>query len=219
MKKYSELFNRIFEKATADYHVNDNVDAPFSAPYPTGSLEYILYRKNWIDAVQWHLEDLIRDPHIRPEEALRLKRRIDRSNQERTDIVELLDEHFQNALKDVPAAPNASLNTESPAWAVDRLSILTLKIWHMREETEREDAQPSHRTQCQAKLSVLMEQQEDLSTAIDRLLDDLFQGQKRMKTYKQMKMYNDPELNPILYKPKEEGRIIHYYSDGRRDNG
>ena len=202
--EYSKLCNRVFEEATRDYHTADHVDAPMPRPYPDGSLEDRLYRKNWIDAVQWHLEDLIRDPGIDPVEALALKRRIDRSNQERTDMVEQLDEHFRHAFASVCPLPGATLNTESPAWAIDRLSILALKIWHMEQEARRDGAPAAQRQRCQAKLDVLLEQREDLSAAIDQLFADIASGQKRMKAYKQMKMYNDPALNPVLYGKKEK---------------
>ena len=165
-----------------------------------GSIEYSLYLKCWIDTVQWHLEDIIRDPHINPAEALGLKRRIDRSNQDRTDLVEEIDSYFRQLYSEVKPLSDARLNTESPAWAVDRLSILALKIWHMQEQTERKDADQEHIQKCQAKLNVLLEQQVDLSTAIDQLLEDIEAGRKYMKVYRQMKMYNDPATNPVLYK-------------------
>ncbi|MDE6003730.1 MAG: DUF4254 domain-containing protein, partial [Prevotella sp.] len=164
------------------------------------SIEYKLYLKCWIDTVQWHLEDIIRDPHINPNEALGLKRRIDHSNQDRTDLVEEIDSYFRTLYSKVKVLPEARLNTESPAWAIDRLSILALKIWHMKEQTERTDASAEHIAKCQAKLNVLLEQQVDLSTAIDQLLEDIEAGRKYMKVYRQMKMYNDPATNPILYK-------------------
>ncbi len=196
---FTELGKPIFEQAIADYHVNDCVDTPIQNPYPLKSIEYYLYLKNWIDTVQWHFEDIIRDPQINPAEALVLKRRIDKSNQDRTDLVELIDSYFLDKYKDIVPKANATINTESPAWAIDRLSILALKIYHMRQETERADTTDEHRTVCQAKLNVLLEQQKDLSEAIDQLIDDIEAGRKYMKVYKQMKMYNDPSLNPVLY--------------------
>ena len=192
--------NDIFRQAIYDYHLKDDVDAVIKNPYQSGSIEYSLYLKCWIDTVQWHLEDIIRDPHINPEEALGLKRRIDRSNQDRTDLVEEIDSYFRQKYNEVTPLPDARLNTESPAWAVDRLSILALKIWHMQEQTERTDADADHISRCQAKLDVLKEQQVDLSTAIDQLLEDIETGRKYMKVYRQMKMYNDPSTNPVLYK-------------------
>ena len=192
--------NDIFRQAIYDYHLKDDVDAVIKNPYQSGSIEYSLYLKCWIDTVQWHLEDIIRDPHINPEEALGLKRRIDRSNQDRTDLVEEIDSYFRQKYSGVNPLPDARLNTESPAWAVDRLSILALKIWHMQEQTERTDADADHISRCQAKLDVLKEQQVDLSTAIDQLLEDIEAGRIYMKVYRQMKMYNDPSTNPILYK-------------------
>jgi hypothetical protein len=196
---FTEQANRIFKQAIDDYHLTDNVDTPIRNPYNRDTIEYSLYLKCWIDTVQWHYEDIIRDPHINPEEALALKRRIDRSNQDRTDLVEEIDSYFRQTYSQVKPLPDARLNTESPAWAVDRLSILALKIYHMQEQVDRQDASDEHRARCQAKLSVLLEQQVDLSTAIDQLLDDIEAGRKYMKVYRQMKMYNDPSTNPVLY--------------------
>ena len=198
----TELYNQIFNKAIRDYHVTDHVDTPINNPYSRDSLENRLYLKCWIDTVQWHLEDIIRDPHIDPVDALQLKRRIDRSNQDRTDLVEQIDSYYRQQFSDVTPAPDARLNTESPAWAVDRLSILALKIYHMQEQVDRTDASEEHIKKCQDKLSVLLEQQKDLSLAIDQLLEDIREGRKYMKVYRQMKMYNDPSTNPILYQKK-----------------
>ena len=199
---FTELCNQIFNQAIRDYHITDNVDTPINNPYDRESIENRLYLKCWIDTVQWHFEDIIRDPHIDPVEALSLKRRIDRSNQDRTDLVEQIDSYFRQYYADVKPLPNATINTESPAWAVDRLSILALKIYHMREQVERTDASAEHIAKCKAKLAVLEEEQKDLSTAIDQLLDDIKAGRKYMKVYRQMKMYNDPETNPVLYQKK-----------------
>ena len=199
---FSEQCFRIFEQATKAYHETNSVDATVRNPYAVKSIEFYLYLKNWIDAVQWHLEDIIRDPAIDPVKALAIKRRIDKSNQDRTDLVELIDSFFLDKYKHVKVSPNATINTESPAWAVDRLSILTLKIYHMREEVERADATPEHKERCERKLAVLLEQKKDLSLALDQLLTDIHDGKKYMKVYKQMKMYNDPSLNPVLYGKK-----------------
>ncbi len=199
---FVELSNKIFDEAVVDYHKTDCVDQPIANPYPLKSIEYYLYLKNWIDTVQWHLEDIIRDPQIDPVEALALKRRIDKSNQDRTDLVELIDSYFWDKYHAVKTAADAKINTESPAWAIDRLSILHLKIYHMQAEVSRTDVSEAHKAQCQAKLNVLLEQKTDLSTAIDQLLADFAAGTKKMKVYKQMKMYNDPELNPVLYGQK-----------------
>ena len=199
---FTQQANKIFNQAIRDYHLTDNVDTPVKNPYERDSIEYRLYMKCWIDTVQWHLEDLIRDPHIDLAEALALKRRIDHSNQDRTDLVEDIDSYFRHLYSNVAPLPNARLNTESPAWAIDRLSILALKIWHMQEQTERDDATEEHRQRCKEKLDVLLEQQVDLSTAIDQLLEDIEQGRKYMKVYRQMKMYNDASTNPVLYKKK-----------------
>ena len=189
---FSNLCNDIFWKSTNDYHITDSVDAPMNNPYELKSIEYYLYLKNWIDAVQWHFEDIIRDPQIDPVEALKLKRRIDKSNQDRTDLVELIDSYFLDKYKEVLALPDATINTESPAWAIDRLSILAVKIYHMQQEVERKDASPEHVAKCREKLRILLEQRADLSMAITQLLDEIESGKKYMKVYKQMKMYNDP---------------------------
>lgn len=197
---FTKQSNEIFNQVINDYHVTDNVDTPINNPYERDTIENRLYLKCWIDTVQWHFEDLIRDPHIDPLEALQLKRRIDQSNQDRTDLVEQIDSYFRQYYSDVKVLDNATINTESPAWAIDRLSILALKIYHMKEQAERTDTSEEHRQKCQAKLNVLLEQQADLSTAIDQLLDDIQAGRKYMKVYRQMKMYNDPSTNPVLYK-------------------
>ncbi|MDR1121746.1 MAG: DUF4254 domain-containing protein [Dysgonamonadaceae bacterium] len=197
--KFIAICLPVFEQAINDYHKFDDVDTPINNPYETRSIEYYLYLKNWIDTVQWHLEDIIRNPEINPEEALAIKRRIDKSNQDRTDLVELIDSYFLDQYKNVQVAPDATINTESPSWAIDRLSILALKIYHMCQETLRTDADSAHLDACTGKLNVLLEQRKDLSTAIDQLLDDIAAGRKYMKVYKQMKMYNDPSLNPVLY--------------------
>ena len=199
---FTEKANKIFNQVITDYHLKDNVDTPICNPYQHETIEYSLYLKCWIDTVQWHYEDIIRDPHIDPVEALSLKRRIDRSNQDRTDLVEQIDSYFLHQYSDVNVLPDAHINTESPAWAIDRLSILALKIYHMREQVERTDADKAHQERCRAKLAVLLEQKRDLSTAIDQLLEDIAAGRKYMKTYRQMKMYNDPSTNPVLYKKK-----------------
>lgn len=196
--------NQIFDDSIANYHMTDDVDAPIQNEFEKSSIEHLMYLKNWIDTVQWHLEDLIRDPQINPAAALLLKRRIDASNQERTDVVEYIDSYLLEKYKEVVIQPDATLNTESPAWAIDRLSILALKIYHMRQEAEREEASEAHRNVCSQKLAVLLEQRKDLSQAINALLQDIETGRKYMKAYKQMKMYNDEALNPVLYnQPKK----------------
>ena len=193
----------IFNQAIVDYHKFDDVDHPCSKPNEEKTIEWYLYNKAWIDTVQWHLEDLIRDPNIDPAEALALKRRIDKSNQDRTDLVEMIDSYYLMLFQHVESQPHATLNTESPAWAIDRLSILQLKIYHMKVEVERTDVSEEHKAKCQAKLDVLMEQNTDLCTAIDQLMECYKKGEKVMKVYKQMKMYNDPNLNPVLYGQKQ----------------
>ena len=196
---FTEKANKVFIQAIRDYHLKDHVDTPLNNPYERETIEFSLYTKCWIDTVQWHLEDIIRDPHIEPTKALALKRRIDSSNQDRTDLVEEIDSYFRQLYSEVKPLSDARLNTESPAWAVDRLSILALKIYHMQEQVVRQDASAEHIAKCQAKLEVLLEQQKDLSLAIDQLLEDIKEGKKYMKVYRQMKMYNDPSTNPILY--------------------
>lgn len=195
---FSEFAFDIFEKSIEKYHEKDDVYQSFENPYPKDDIAHLLYRKNWIDTVQWHYEDIIRDPNIEPNAALDLKRKIDASNQDRTDLVEYIDSYFLKKYQSVEVREDATINTESPAWAIDRLSILALKIYHMREEANRTDASSDHLEKCNAKLSILLEQKKDLSTAIDQLLDDIEAGRKYMKVYKQMKMYNDEELNPVL---------------------
>ncbi|MDP5231989.1 MAG: DUF4254 domain-containing protein [Cellulophaga sp.] len=195
---FSEFAFAIFEKSISTYHIKDDVSQSFENLYPTDDIAHLLYRKNWIDTVQWHYEDIIRDPNINPTDALVLKRKIDASNQDRTDLVEYIDSYFMNKYQSVSIKKEATINTESPAWAVDRLSILALKIYHMNEEALRTDASQEHLKKCQDKLVILLEQKKDLSTAIDQLLHDIEQGNKYMKVYKQMKMYNDDELNPVL---------------------
>ncbi len=192
----------IFQQSINDYHVMDHVDTEIQNPFPKDSLEHLLYLKNWVDTVQWHLEDIIRDPQIDPVEALKIKRRIDLSNQHRTDLVEYIDSWFLNEFSAVQPLEGAAFNTESPAWALDRLSILELKIYHMHQEAVREAASQEHKAACQAKLDVLLLQREDLSTAIQQLLNDIESGKKFMRVYKQMKMYNDESLNPVLYQKK-----------------
>lgn len=199
---FTKKANEIFKRAIADYHVKDDVETPIENPFAQGTIEATLYHKCWIDTVQWHFEDIIRDPNIDPAAALVLKRRIDKSNQDRTDMVEDIDTFFREQYKDVKVLDDATINTESPAWAIDRLSILALKIWHMQEQTERTDASEDHLATCRGKLAVLMEQQVDLSSAIDQLLADIEAGRKYMKVYRQMKMYNDPSTNPVLYGQK-----------------
>lgn len=195
---FTTLALKIFEESIIRYHIKDDVYQDFKNPYPKDKVEHLLYRKNWIDTVQWHYEDIIRNPSIAPVDALDLKRKIDASNQDRTDLVEYIDGYFLNKYQSVEVLQNATINTESPAWAIDRLSILALKIYHMEEEVNRDDATEEHIAKCDEKLGVLLEQRKDLSIAIDQLLADIESGKKYMKVYKQMKMYNDDELNPIL---------------------
>ena len=195
----SKLCIQVFHQCVKDYHVHNHVDHPLANPYTPQTFEYLLYLKNHIDTVQWHLEDIVRDPNIDPQEGIALKRRIDKSNQERTDLVEKIDDYFLHQFKEVHTLPEATVNTESPAWAIDRLSILELKIWHMQEEVNRQEATEEHRMKCSNKLNILLEQQVDLSTSIDELLSAIEAGKKKMKVYRQMKMYNDPSLNPVLY--------------------
>lgn len=193
----------IFEESIKDYHVHDSVDQPVNNPYPKDKIEHLLYAKNWVDTVQWHYEDIIRDPQIDPVAALTLKRKIDASNQVRTDMVEYIDSYFLQKYSAIQVKPEAKINTESPAWAIDRLSILALKIYHMNEEATRTEASAEHRAKCQEKLNILLEQKSDMFSSIDQLIVDIEKGDKFMKVYKQMKMYNDDELNPVLYQNKK----------------
>ena len=199
----SSLAIKVFEKSVDDYHVYDDINRLASNPYDKKDFEHLLYEKNWIDAVQWHYEDIIRDPDIDPSEGMSLKRLIDSSNQNRTEMVEYIDSYFLKLYSNVSPTTDATVNTERPAWALDRLSILILKIYHMKEESLRKDVSEQHRNTCNEKLQVLLEQQKDLSESIDQLLEDLSKGEKKMKVYKQMKMYNDETLNPVLYKKDE----------------
>ena len=200
----SELCNNIFDQSIHDYHLTDDVDTAITNPYPGGGIEHLLYAKNWVDTVQWHLEDIVRNPQIDPLAGLALKRRIDSSNQVRTDMVEYIDSYFLQQYSAVQARPSARINTESPAWAIDRLSILALKIYHMNAEVNRTDASADHIIACADKLAILLEQRRDLSKAIDTLLEDIASGIIFMKVYKQMKMYNDPGLNPVLYQQQNK---------------
>jgi len=195
----SEKANKIFEKAIEVYHIKDNIYQNYDNPYPPNSLERLLYKKAWIDTVQWHIEDEIRNPKVTPEQALKWKREIDKSNQDRTDTVERIDSYFLEKYNEIKPQPSARINTESPAWAIDRLSILALKIYHMRLEANRKDSDKEQRKKCSFKLDILLEQQRDLSQSIDELLEDIEHGTRYMKVYRQMKMYNDPKLNPVLY--------------------
>lgn len=192
----------IFQRSIDDYHITDHVDTPIKNPYPAGSFEALLYAKNWIDTVQWHFEDIIRLPDINPADGIALKRRIDKSNQDRTDLVEKIDDYFLEQFKTVVARPHARINSETPAWLLDRMSILMLKIFHMKEQTERKDASADHIAKCTAKLNVLLEQQHDMALAFDELMEDIGSGARRFKVYRQMKMYNDASLNPMLYANK-----------------
>lgn len=199
---FVELANTIFDQSVKDYHQTDNVDAPMQNPFQEGTIEYDLYVKNWIDAVQWHLEDIIRDPEIDPVAALALKRRIDRSNQDRTDLVERIDSYFWEQFHNVKKQCRARINTESPAWAIDRLSILHLKLWHMQEQVDRKEVSAEQHEKCVQKMAVLKEQLADMTTSISQLLEDYQAGRRVMKVYRQMKLYNDPMTNPVLYGKK-----------------
>lgn len=190
----------VFQRSIEDYHQFDDIDKIASSPYPAGSFESLLYEKNWIDTVQWHMEDLIRLPQIDPSEGIKIKRRIDKSNQDRTDMVEKIDDYFLEQFKSVTSKPGARINSETPAWLLDRMSILMLKIYHMQEQVRRTDASPEHVSKCESKLAVLSEQKTDMQLAFDEMMEDIGNGNRRFKVYRQMKMYNDPSLNPMLYK-------------------
>lgn len=198
----AESCYQVFQRSIDDYHVNDDVDTPLKNPFANNTFENLLYHKNWIDTVQWHLEDIIRLPGINPDEGIALKRRIDKSNQERTDIVEKIDDYFLEHFKKVVPKAEARINSETPAWLMDRMSILMLKIYHMKEQTERKDVSPEHIARCQSKLAILMEQKTDMKNAFDELMEDIGKGERRFKVYRQMKMYNDTSLNPVLYGQK-----------------
>lgn len=198
----SKLCNKIFQDAINDYHLHNNIDQPIHNAYKISTIEHLLYLKCWIDTVQWHMEDVVRNPEIDPVEGLQWKRRIDASNQERTDVVEYIDSYFLEEFKDIVPSATAKINSESPAWVIDRLSILALKVYHMGEESQRSDASEEHKQNCTVKLNILLNQQTDLSASLDDLMADIKSGAKYMKVYKQMKMYNDPSLNPVLYNPK-----------------
>ena len=197
---FSKKANEIFDNCIKTYKNKPEVEQVCTNPFDkkTDLIDFLLFEKCWVDATQWAYEDIIRDPNINAEDALVLKRKIDASNQVRTDIVEFIDSYFLDKYKDITVSKDAKINSESPAWAIDRLSILALKIYHMHLETVREDASDAHKASCSKKLAVLLEQRTDLSTAIDDLLEDIENGKKYMKVYKQMKMYNDAELNPVL---------------------
>ena len=201
--KLSNSALEIFQQSVDDYHKYDDINHQINNPYPETSLSHLLYKKNWIDTVQWHYEDIIRDPKINPDNGMDIKRKIDKSNQDRTEMVEYIDSYFLNKYSNVMPKENASINSESPAWALDRLSILVLKIYHMDEEYRRQGAGEEHKKSCKIKLDILIEQRKDLGDAIDLLLNDIATGEKKMKVYKQMKMYNDESLNPILYKKND----------------
>jgi len=198
----STLCNKIFEDVINDYHQHNNIDHPINNPYPINTLEHLLYLKCWIDTAQWHMEDVVRNPNIDPAEGLQWKRTIDKSNQERTDVVEYIDSYFLEEFAAITPKATAKINSESPAWVIDRLSILALKVFHMKEETDRTGASAEHTAACKLKLAILLQQRQDLSGSLDELLEDIKNGDKYMKVYKQMKMYNDPTLNPILYNTK-----------------
>ena len=193
----------VFQRSIDDYHVHDHVDSTVPIPYPSGSFEALLYHKNWIDTVQWHLEDIIRLPDIDPVEGIKIKRRIDQSNQDRTDRVEKIDDYFLETFQKVVPKPGARINSETPAWLLDRMSILLLKIYHMKEQTERKDASAEHIAKCKSRLAVLLEQRTDMQRAFDEMMEDIGSGNRRFKVYRQMKMYNDASLNPMLYGTKK----------------
>ena len=193
---------KIFNQSINDYHLKDSVETAIDNPFEEGKIEALLYLKNWVDTVQWHYEDIIRDPEINPIAGMQLKRKIDKSNQHRTDLVEKIDDFYIEQFKAVDVSQDANLNTESPAWVIDRLSILCLKIYHMQEQVDRAEVTEVHKLQCENKLAVLKEQEVDLSVSFDQLLEDFAKGTKRIKVYRQMKMYNDTDLNPVLYKNK-----------------
>ncbi|PJZ69446.1 hypothetical protein CH373_15210 [Leptospira perolatii] len=189
----------VFQKSVQDWH---RKEALSENPFSKSSLEGLFYQKNQIDTIQWHVEDEIRRPDLPDSELVKLKRKIDSLNQERTDLVEQIDDMISSKYKDVPKKNSARMNSETPAWLIDRMSILELKIYHMEEQTHRKDVSETHLKNCKAKLEILLEQRKDLSVCLDELLDDLSKGDKFYKVYRQMKMYNDKNLNPSLYTKK-----------------
>lgn len=191
-----EKFTKIFRESIEDWHKNQESNNP----YIGDSLEFILYNKNQIDTIQWHVEDEIRRIDILDKEIASLKRKIDSLNQQRTDLVEKLDDIFLNQFQLVVQTKDSRMNSETPAWLVDRMSILELKIYHMEEQTQRTDVSEEHRNTCANKLKVLLEQRADMILCMNQLIEDLTLGKKYMKVYRQMKMYNDKSLNPSLYK-------------------
>ncbi|MET3115300.1 hypothetical protein AAKU52_003047 [Pedobacter sp. CG_S7] len=198
----SSICNKIYEEVINNYHLHNNIDQPIQNPYSINTLEHLLYLKCWIDTAQWHMEDVVRNPNIDPVEGLQWKRKIDKSNQERTDVVEYIDSYFLEEFANITPKEDAKTNSESPAWVIDRLSILALKVFHMKEETLRTDSPTEHFQACEIKLNTLLMQRTDLSLSLDELIDAIKSGDKYMKVYKQMKMYNDPNLNPVLYTKK-----------------
>lgn len=199
----SDLCNEVFDRSIADYHIPNHIDAPEKNPFPEQSIEHLLYHKNWIDTVQWHFEDEIRSPDLSGPDVLQLKRRIDASNQLRTDTVEMIDDWFMSQYGDIPHKPGARQNSETPAWLIDRLSILALKVYHWREQVERPDVDAEHVKTSQGKLDILLEQRVDLSRCLSELVEDFQNGTRFMKLYRQMKMYNDEKFNPVLYGRKQ----------------
>lgn len=197
----AEYCTSLFLSTIEEYHKTDNIETPCPV-VESDTLEKILIRKCWIDTVQWHLEDLIRRPDLEPYQFILIKRKIDKSNQDRTDCVEQIDDYLMNEFNKVKIHENPRLNTETPAWVIDRLSILMLKIYHMNEQTERKDASIDHLKLCKQKLDTLIQQKLDLSFSFNYLLKELSEGISVMKLYRQMKMYNDPNTNPELYQFK-----------------
>ncbi len=197
----AEYCSSLFLSTIELYHEQDDINNPTPISELNSIHDYLIH-KSWIDTVQWHLEDIIRKPELDPQSFILIKRKIDASNQERTDIVEKIDDWFIDEFKSVEVRKDARLNTETPAWAIDRLSILMLKIYHMKEQTQRKDVEASHIQNCIQKLDILLSQKLDLSASLNELIDEISSGKTKMKVYRQMKMYNDPQTNPQLYSKK-----------------
>ena len=164
----------------------------------------LVSKQHFFNFELWHQEDMARDSDAPDSKIAAVKRTIDVLNQQRNDLIEQIDQYLLNILqkKNVQYVKDADMNSETPGSIIDRLSINALKIYHMEEETQRTDVNNDHLKKCSVKVSVLYDQRNDLKKSLDKLLYDLSIGEKQLKVYKQMKMYNDENLNPVLYQKK-----------------